>query len=97
MTPSPNQVEDVLKDLAAVLKKHNCLLASPGNTLVLMLGAVEDLGQMRARQLAAFSYITPRSAEYILRGSRIAIRWSDNALGTRELETDGQRSRIEHI
>lgn len=90
-----SQIEDVIRDISAVLKKHNCLLASPNNTLVLMLGAVEDLGQMRARQLASFSYITPRSAEYVPRGSRIAIRWSDNDIGTRELEVAGVQSVIQ--
>lgn len=91
------QVEDIIRDLSAVLKKHNCLIASPTNSLTLMLAQITDAGTMQARTLAAFSFITPRSAEYMLRGSMLAIRWSDNAIGTRELETENKRSIIEHI
>lgn len=97
MNSSQAQIEDVLKDLAEVLRKHGCTLSSPNNTLTLMLGRIVDHGEMKSHMLAAFSFITPRSAEYRARESHIAVRWSANAIGTRELEVADKKSIIEHI
>ncbi len=96
---SASRVEEVIRDLAAVLKKHNCLIASPDNRLTLILAEIIDAGDMKGRTLAALSFVTPRSSEYMLRDSSVALRWSDNTpvLGTRELEVVNKRSVIEHI